>query len=49
VNEFNEGEINRTKVGQKREIFWMETKPTSSVRGKSQNIVNALEFGDELE
>jgi len=31
-----------TKLGQKAEIFWMETRPTKSEIGKTQKIVKAL-------
>jgi hypothetical protein len=41
----NKIELNQTKVGHNSEMFWMETKPTRSDRGKSQNIVNALKVG----
>ena len=33
----------RTKLGQKAEIFWMETRPTKSEIGKTQKIVEALQ------
>ena len=32
----------RTKVGQKAEMFWMETRPTKSDIGKTQKMVEAL-------
>lgn len=32
----------RTKLGQNKLIFWIETKPTSKDTGKSQNSVNPL-------
>lgn len=31
-----------TKLGQKAEMFWMETRPTRSEIGKTQKIVEAL-------
>jgi len=32
----------RTKLGQKAEIFWMETRPTNREIGKTQKMVKAL-------
>lgn len=32
----------RTKLGQKAEMFWMETRPTKSDIGKTQKMVKAL-------
>lgn len=34
--------VTLTKLGQNKLMFWMETKPTSNVTGKSQNNVNPL-------
>ena len=31
-----------TKLGQKAEMFWMETRPTKSEIGKTQKMVEAL-------